>query len=107
MNVRKVVGRGLMGLGLLLMLIGTASVPSTSWAGTVPAPALCDASCNKCGSSETQADGTFKCFRQVGGVNQAGTCNHGSTYRYCDGCTGDCDTTSLVDGKAACSCLTN
>lgn len=105
MKVRKLVGSGLMGLGLLLMLIGTASVPSTSWAAAVPA--VCSASCNKCGSSELQADESFKCFRQVGGVNQEGTCNHGSTDRYCDGCTGDCDTTSLVGGQAACSCLTN
>jgi len=103
MNVRKIVGRGLMGVGFLLMLIGTASVPSSSWAASVPA--VCSSSCNKCGSSQAQPGNTFLCFRQINGVNQSGYCNAGSNYRYCNGCTGDCNTTDLVDGEAACSCL--
>ena len=103
MNVRKIVGRGLMGVGFLLMLIGTASVPSSSWAASVPRN--CFTGCNKCGLSEDQGNNTFKCFRQVNGVNQRGYCNNTSNNSSCNGCTGECDEASLVGGGAACSCL--
>ena len=102
MNVRKLVGRGLMGLGLFMMLIGTVSVPSTSWAA---AGVACKGTCNKCGASHLQSDGSFKCYTTVGGVNNIGYCNSGSTN--CHGCTGGCETDGQVGGAASCACLLN
>lgn len=103
MNLRKLVGRGLLGFGFLLMLIGTVSVPSTSWARA--AGVVCNGTCNKCGSSQTQPDGSFKCFTTVGGVNNIEYCNSGTAR--CQGCTGGCDTDGTVGGVASCACLLN
>lgn len=101
MNVRKLIGKGFMGIGLLLMLIGTVYVPSTTWAGALPA--ACNGGvCNRCGTGSIQGDGSVKCTRMVNGVPEAPTCN--KLGRYCDGCDGGCDG-SLVNQDPVCSCI--
>lgn len=101
MSVSKVVGRGLMGLGLLLMLIGTASVPSTSWAAAV-GPPKCEASCNHCGAAELQADQSYKCLKLVAGVPVDGECD--KVGGNCKACSGDCEHVD-VDSVPLCKCV--
>jgi hypothetical protein len=94
MNVRKIIGRGLMGLGLFLMLMGTVSVPSTSWAAFVPAD--CRGTCNNCGTPSG-----VNCFRSEGGIDVHGSCtkNKGT----CGTCTGKCSV-QVVNQVDKCVC---
>ncbi len=105
MNVRKIDGRVLMGFGLLLMVIGTASTPSTARAAVEIEGVVCRGTCNKCGTSYVQTDGSFKCYTTVGGVNNIGYCSSGTTG--CHGCTGGCDTDGTMNGQASCACVVN
>jgi len=97
MNVKKCVGRGLIGMGLLLMFIGTTSVPSAIAAGV---PARCEGSCNKCGTPQPQTVGPPKCIVTVGGA-ALGTCNQLGAA--CGSCTGGCEVVQ-VDGVDKCVC---
>lgn len=103
MNVRKLVGRGLIGVGLLLMMIGTASVPSTSWAAALPALGAedCKGTCNRCGTAVSQPGGKYKCFRQENGVSVYGNCSQNGVK--CALCTGDCNV-EPIGGNQTCVC---
>ncbi len=103
MNVRKLIGSSLMGLGLLLMFVGTVSVPSTSSAAPSPLPALCNAACNGCGTPQRQDNGTYECLKQVGGVTVNGTCTNSENSVTCNGCTGGCSE-KKYDGEYSCVC---
>ena len=94
MKVRMLSGRVLMALGLLLMVIGTASVPSTSLAAI--APPDCRGTCNNCG---TPSGGN--CFRLENGVYVHGSCtkNQGT----CGTCTGNCSV-HVIDQISTCVC---
>ena len=101
MSVMNVIGRSLMGLGLLLMLIGTASVPSTSFAAVVVAK-QCAASCDHCGEAEEQGFGKYLCFRTVGGKHVQGDCDKNGAD--CGLCAGGCEQI-FIKKKPACTCL--
>jgi hypothetical protein len=102
MNVRKIVGRCLMGLGLFLMFVGTVSVPSTSSAA-VGVVEPCNASCNKCGTPQRQGDGSYKCLKQQGGVVMNGTCDNAPNIITCTGCAGTCSEVQY-EGEYSCAC---
>jgi len=98
----KVFGRGLMGIGLLLMVIGTASVPSTSWAAVIVAK-QCAAACDHCGSAQNQGNGIYRCFvTDKNGVHVEGTCDKSGTD--CELCSGGCEKI-LINEEPACTCL--
>lgn len=102
MKVEKFVGRCLMGLGLILMLIGTASVPSTSLAGPGPiAVALCGGGCNQCGTPQDQGNETWECLRQDNGATVNGTCDTSTIS--CTGCDGGCSV-KKNNGTRTCVC---
>lgn len=103
MNVRKLVGRGLMAFGLCLMLLGTASVPSTSLAGPLAAVALdlCQGSCNQCGDPQQQEDETWECLKNDNGTIINGTC--ATDVVSCNGCSGGC-TVKTYDSEKKCVC---
>ena len=101
MIVRKIVGRGLIGMGLLLMLIGTASVPSTSWAAVV-GEKRCEGACDHCGRAHSQGNGTWLCYRtDKDDKHIEGTCDKGGAD--CELCLGGCKKI-LIDNEPACTC---
>jgi len=102
MNVRKLIGRSLMGLGLFLMFVGTVSVPSTSSAG-VAVPYPCNAACNHCGTPQEQAGGIYKCLKREGGVVMNGSCTTNPNSATCTGCDGGC-TEVQFEGEYSCAC---
>ena len=102
MNVRKFVGRCLMAIGLLLMFVGTATVPSTSHAGFVAeVEDYCDGNCNNCGTPQDQGMGRWECLREDGGVVVNGTC--ATDNRQCKKCSGGC-TVKTFEGNRSCVC---
>jgi hypothetical protein len=100
MNVRKIVGKCLMGIGLSLMFVGTVSVPSTSSAA-VGVVAPCTSACNKCGTPQRQDDGTYKCLKKTGSVVENGSCDDVSIT--CTGCASTCSEVKF-EGEYSCAC---
>lgn len=94
MNVQKIAGRGLIGMGLLLMVFGTATVPSSSWAGSVGLD--CTHSCNHCGDAEHQGGGIYQCIsKSSSGVPSDGYCDKTATG--CTKCLGSCSKVMVKD----------
>jgi hypothetical protein len=102
MKVRMLIGRSLMGLGLLLMVIGTLSVRSTTWAAGIPV-APCNAGCNECGTPQEQDDESWECLKKQGDIVLNGSCDTNPNSATCTGCAGGC-TAKKFQGVRSCVC---
>lgn len=103
----KIFGSLLCVVGSMLMIGGASIFPVTAPSNAIamvaiPVLADCNGGCDRCGTAEPQADGSFKCIRtNPGGTFSAGNCrtDRGS----CQLCTGGCSH-ATVQGDEVCGC---
>jgi len=96
--VSKIFGSVLCVAGLAMMIVGASlfpvNAPSNAFAdsgvvGVTAGDPDCDGSCDRCGTAEEQADGSWKCIRHnPNGTFSGGNCK--TTGKRCQLCTGGC-----------------